>query len=67
MRTQESIPSVADWEMEMVRLRVQSSVQIDPFQHPAFANQDTAPIMVDATPRALIEFLILNLQRGIKT
>lgn len=62
-----SIPSVADWGMKMVRLRVQSSVQIDLSQLPASANQDKAPIMADATPKTLIEFLILNLQRGIKT
>lgn len=61
-----SMPNMADWGMEMVRLRVQSSVQIHPSQLPASANQDTAPILADATPKTLIEFLILNLQRGIK-
>lgn len=62
-----SLPSLADWGMEMVRLRMQSTVQIDPAPLPASANQDPAPIVADATPRTLIEFLILNLQRGIKT
>lgn len=51
--------------VEAVRLRVQSSVQIDLL--PAPTNQNTAPITAEATPKTLIEFLILNLQRGIKT
>lgn len=42
-----------------------STLQIDLL--PAPTNQNTAPITAKATPKTLIEFLILNLQRGIKT